>query len=524
MNGAEIERIRRELLDGLPASRLSPEILDEIDSRFHDFASALSPGDIRSLLRATTRIHQLVADLASNEDAEALCDRLQGLIPARIKTATVPLACKELFFVWIGAIGARSLRNISVWKRANPRYRVRLWFDSHCLLASHYRQLLRDRDGLGLSANDELIRFQNRAYADLQSMIADGRTFDEALIRFFQAMDDGRIARRLEVELERTKLLYQGLASHFTLSDVRDHAAAIMDDEFRHYYFREIALRGNLAAASDILRLHLLQHFGGVYVDCDTLPNLDHVFVRTGSYCYRHNISFGFIDVLKSELYLQKLAQLIDFPERDDPNDEATNRPSEMQEITEHLRIHYGEVVTLIEQDLQALTAENAFRPLDEIRLFHHGLLWTGDPHNRNCFNNNVIIANPHAKAIRIVLLEMRRRYRYLDRMGAIDIASEKERPLEESYLGRLLNYRFDALDDHDNVTVILTGPGLMFEVIMGLGFRLLKLDNQVSPISLAYALYSRKIGIAFMDQTFHTYDHSQSTWMRAPSGHALLV
>jgi hypothetical protein len=106
-----------------------------------------------------------------------------------------------------------------------------------------------------LSTNSELIRFQNRAYADLQSMIADGRTFDEALIRLYQQMDGGRISRKLELELEQAKLLYQGLARHFTLSDVQDHAATIMDDEFRGYYFREIALRGNLAAASDILRI-----------------------------------------------------------------------------------------------------------------------------------------------------------------------------------------------------------------------------------------------------------------------------
>jgi hypothetical protein len=63
----------------------------------------------------------------------------------------------------------------------------------------------------------------------------------------------------------------------------------------------------------------------------------------------------------------------------------------------------------------------------------------TGDPHNRNSFNNNVIIANPHSKAIRIILLEMRHRYRYLDRMGAVHIASEEEIPLDDSYKARLL-------------------------------------------------------------------------------------
>jgi hypothetical protein len=525
MNGAEIEQIRRELLERLRGPHLASEIVDEIESRFHDFASALSDNDIRSLLRATTLIHHLVRNLAGNEQAEAFCDRLVGLIPTGIKTAAQPLVSKELFFVWIGCIDIRSLRNISVWKKANPRYHVNLWFDSHCLLAGHYRRLLRDRDGLNLTTNSDLIGFQNRAYADLQSMIADGRSFDEALIRLFLQLGKGDIGRELEVELEQAKRLYQALARHLTLRDVRDHAAAIMDDEFCHYYFREIALRGNLAAASDILRLHVIQHFGGVYIDCDTLPSLDHVFVRTGSYCRQHNISFGFIDVLKSELYMRKVALLVDFPELEDgPKDEATARQSDMQAITDHLQTHYGEVVAFIEQDIHALTAENAFRPLDEIWLFDQGLLLTGDPHNRNYFNNNVVIANPHSKAIRIILSEIRRRYRYLDRMGAVDIASEKELPQDDSYWGRLLNYRFDALDYQDNVTVILTGPGLIFEVVMGLGFRLLKLDNQVSPISLSYALYSRKIGIAFMDQTFHTYDHSQSTWMRAPDGSALMV
>src|SRR4051812_1517989 len=131
MNGAEIELIRRKLLDELPASRLSPEIVHEIGVRFRDFASALSNLDIEALLRATTLIHHAVSDLTSNENAETLCDRLQRLIPATIKMATEPLAVKELFFIWIGAIGLRSLRNISVWRRANPGYQVRLWFDSH---------------------------------------------------------------------------------------------------------------------------------------------------------------------------------------------------------------------------------------------------------------------------------------------------------------------------------------------------------------------------------------------------------
>lgn len=157
---AVIEQIKREFLERLRGCHLTSEIVHEIGSRFHDFATALSNNDVRSLLRATTLIHHLVSNLTGNEDAEALCDRLQELIPTGIKTVAQPLARKELFFVWIGSIASRSLRNISVWKTANPQYQVHLWFDSHCLLASHYRRLLRDRDGLNLSTNSDLIRFK----------------------------------------------------------------------------------------------------------------------------------------------------------------------------------------------------------------------------------------------------------------------------------------------------------------------------------------------------------------------------
>jgi hypothetical protein len=525
MKGAEIEQIRHELFERLRAGHLTPEIENEIKSRFRHLASALMNNDIRLLLRAMTLIHHLVLSLVGNEEAEGFCDRLQGLIPAEIKTAAQPLACNALTFIWIGSIGIHGLRNILIWKQANPRYRVNFWFDSHSLLASHYSRLLRDWNGLNISTNSDLIRFQNDAYSDLRSMIAGGLTFDEALIRIFLQKGDGRIGRQLESDLQQAKRFYQALAHHLHLCDVQDHAATIMDDEFRHYYFREIALRGNLAAASDILRLHVIQHFGGVYIDCDTLPSLDHVFTRTGSYCRRHNISFAFIDVLKSEMFTRKVAAWMDFPELEDaPKHDAATREADILAITDHLRNHYGDVGALIVQDVDALALENAFRPLDEIRLFDQGLLLTGDPHNRNCFNNNVIIANAQSKAIRIILLEMRHRYRYLDRMGAVDITTEGQLPRDQTYMARLLNYRFDALDGQPNVTVILTGPGLIFEVLMGLGFSILKLDNDVSPISLSYALYSRKIGVAFMDQTFHTYDHSQSTWMRGPDGSALIV
>ena len=89
-----------------------------------------------------------------------------------------------------------------------------------------------------------------------------------------------------------------------------------------------------------------------------------------------------------------------------------------------------GRLFTFIEQDVDTLkTAENAFRPLNEIWLFEQGFLLTGDPHNKNSFNNNIVIANVQSKAVKIVLLEMRHR--------APDLL-----PVDEKVIATVLRFR----------------------------------------------------------------------------------
>ncbi len=509
------------MLGWVAPEQLTPHVASDMEDYLRDFEIALRENDVRALLRATARVHAHITSLIDDDAAELACDRLQQLISTAIKSTAEPLETRTIFFVWIGSITDAALRTIAIWQKANPAYRVQLWFDSNCLLAGHYMRLLKDRAALGLATNDDLIQFQNEVYAGIQSRMADGSSFDTALIEFFGKVRDGSIARRLRSELETVKQRYADIAARIELCDVQDHAAGIMDPEFRRYYLREIALRANLAAASDILRLHVLHHFGGMYVDGDTLPSLRHIFPRTEQHCRENGIAFGFIDVLKSERYLEKIAPLIDIEVADGGATQA--RRADMREIITYMQQNFAEVAALIEAEATQISAETAFKPLDDIRLCRDGLLLSGDPHAKYGFNNNVLIANPRSRTVRMILREMRRRYRHLERSGALGIAAQSKIPDDGSYDGRLLNYRYDAMDDQPNVTVILSGPGMIFEVLMGIGFSLLKLDDEVQPTSLAYALYSPKIGITFMDQTFYTYDHSQSSWMRGPEG-ALLV
>jgi hypothetical protein len=515
MNLSEVEQIKLSLIEKLKPYLIS-EIEKEINDNFCLFSKALINNDIKSLLRAMTLINHLATELVGREYSEALCDRIYKIVPSQIKTATKePLSCKELFFVWIGSININSLKYLAVWKKANPNYRVNLWFDSHCLLASRYSQIIRNHKFLNVKNNSGLIKFQNRAYEKIYSLVQQGASFDEAVIQFF-FQEDAYLGNQLKNERYKAQCFYKNLQNHFQLNDVQQYASKIMDDEFYHLYFREIALRGNLACASDILRLHILYHFGGVYIDCDTLPNLEHIFIKTEEYCRQHKIQFSYLDVLKSELYLRQVEPLLELSELEgEPKDKKDAKQLEIANIINYLQQHYGEVVSLIEQDIHAVTVANAFKPLNDIWLYNNLLLLSADRNYKNYFYNNVMVANPNSKIVKIILREIRNRYRYLEKMEVIDIESETEIPQDFSYLSRLLNYRFDALDDKDNVTVFLTGPGLILEVVLGVGFSLLHLEDRVSAASLSYTLYYSNIGISFLDQTLHTFDHVQSTWMR---------
>lgn len=151
-----------------------------------------------------------------------------------------------------------------------------------------------------------LIRFQNRVFASITEGLRKGKTFDQGLIAYFSNRDSS-LAEDLIRERTDIEHYYQSVARFIELRDVQNQLDSIMDEDCQRYYIQEIALRGNMASSSDILRLNILYRQGGVYVDCDTLPDLDHIFPESNRYCLENNISSLYVDVLKSELYLRNI-------------------------------------------------------------------------------------------------------------------------------------------------------------------------------------------------------------------------
>ncbi|WP_214644427.1 TcdA/TcdB catalytic glycosyltransferase domain-containing protein, partial [Aliivibrio fischeri] len=78
--------------------------------------------------------------------------------------------------------------------------------------------------------------------------------------------------------LDQKKSLSKIKSSHQVIADLQKYCTiknvreSIMAEINSSPYYFELKFRGNLAAASDILRLIILFKYGGVYIDVDTLP------------------------------------------------------------------------------------------------------------------------------------------------------------------------------------------------------------------------------------------------------------
>ncbi|WP_192552797.1 TcdA/TcdB pore-forming domain-containing protein [Pseudomonas sp. IzPS59] len=197
---------------------------------------------------------------------------------------------KILHFVWVGGgIGDIQRDYINIWKQvlAGHDYTINLWYDSDALLAHQTNRLIVEaakadamlQGGgdsmservLGESYVARVIVLKQQMYDYINDATARGESADGARTHLL-ARAYGQNAEDLQQLRSRNResvsaLLDSGLR-------VRDLAAAETPLQLRDIYEREMRLRGNFAAASDIVRVEVLHPEGGIYSDVDNLPPL----------------------------------------------------------------------------------------------------------------------------------------------------------------------------------------------------------------------------------------------------------
>lgn len=197
---------------------------------------------------------------------------------------------KILHFIWLGGgVGEIQRDYINVWKQvlAGQGYQINVWYDSDALLAWQANRLMVEaakadamENGGVDSTSDKVLgeMYVARAIALKQQMseyidsaVAKGESADEARLQLLSRAY-GQSSQDLRILKAKNRESIGALVGGDVR--VRDLASSEIPLKLRDVYQREIRMRGNLAAASDIVRAEVLYFEGGSYSDVDNLPPL----------------------------------------------------------------------------------------------------------------------------------------------------------------------------------------------------------------------------------------------------------
>ncbi|MBV4553496.1 toxin [Pseudomonas sp. SWRI102] len=217
------------------------------------------------------------------EDYEA---RLQHSLELLKQPATeVP---KKLHFVWLGGgLGDIQLDYLRIWKKTMPDFSVNVWHDPDGLLVHETNRIIVEaakadtwlsEENAVTSANDladlyeaRVTALKRQMFMHIQQALEQGKSADEARIDLLVSGYGRDEAVLHALKTENAQVMGSLKEENIQLRDVRKLQTFSRLEDF---YNREMSLRGNLAAASDLARLVVVHAEGGVYSDVDFLPPL----------------------------------------------------------------------------------------------------------------------------------------------------------------------------------------------------------------------------------------------------------
>lgn len=404
-------------------------------------------------------------------------------------------AVVDVFFIWIGCLKPAALEYIDVWKAAvGETGEVRIYYDSHFLLFNCYAKKINELYGITEDTSiARIIEWQDDFKKKIDAFICGGDSFDHAFIQATRKLSRSA-AWELEDELVWARASVAALKHDYALVDVRNEMDVFYERFFYDAYYQELTLRANAAAAADILRLLILYKHGGIFIDVDTLPSLLAVYGPLSDF-----VNCNIQNIVRSEYYLRRLRQL---------KKTGDERNSDVSVYEHYLAERDGQLLHRIKQCASAWDG----RPLPFYGVMvHDDLLAMAALETLYEYNNNILAAVKNSRLVRIVLREIKRRYMFIVKHG-MDAKPSASIPTSHS-LYRLSNYRCDAMNEKENVTLFLTGPILVLEVVLGVAYEVLALDKSVSALALSYALRLNCISVAFVGHTCYTPEHMKSSW-----------
>ncbi len=299
-------------LKDLEQALISHKGTDEYDDVFRYYSGCIDLLDSPRMLEPLGLLKQALASFVGPEgrprrtteslpperaapDVTGIYERLEGF-EARLSSGVQQLQTPKtdvpdnLHFVWLGGgIGNIQRDYINIWKQtlSGQNYTLKLWYDSDALLAYETNRIIVEAakadamlNGgqasstaieLGDKYEPRVIALKQQMFAHINKAVERGESADDAridlLVRAY-SQDEGRLKVLREKNRQSLLSLNEGA---IVLRDLATEATPLY---LQDIYEREISLRGNFAAASDVVRAEALFADGGSYADVDNLPPL----------------------------------------------------------------------------------------------------------------------------------------------------------------------------------------------------------------------------------------------------------
>nr|WP_159466358.1 TcdA/TcdB catalytic glycosyltransferase domain-containing protein [Scandinavium goeteborgense] len=424
--------------------------------------------------------------------------KLSEINPSSCTKVSVP---DNIHFVWIGDVGKINCEYINIWQRSNQSKTINLWLDQNTFSCGYLLNCIQKHvfDNFIDNQSEVEMHIRNSAFKYIFPRLKKGLSFD-GLVREFLFNHSINEGEKINHDLKR-----QITNSNIVIKDI----GGLFDNEFEiymQYYYYEVILRGNLASASDIIRLLILYKHGGIYIDVDTLPYTDYVYSRVNTFLKNENIvEDDFILLNKTLNILNKLERQND----PDYEDNYSNIASEDVVKTKPYGYKYHEIQRLIRLDVSSFSIDKII-PLGEVRVIRNLMAIGSLPRLKGIYFNHFIASHSESKSVRIILRIMKKRYKYLE--GHNCIFEFYNGVPKNEYLSRILTWRSELITKNYCVTSVLTGPGLIIEVLLGLAYQLLSLEG-VEPDYVAEFFQNEQYGIALYQHNLDTPYGHRSTW-----------
>ncbi|WP_080932005.1 TcdA/TcdB pore-forming domain-containing protein [Pseudomonas fluorescens] len=407
-------------------------------------------------------------------------------------TAVATEVPKNMHFVWLGGgLGDIQRDYINVWKKVlvEQDYAVKLWYDSDALLAYETNRIIVEAAKADAMVNgghssesdlDLVSLYEERAIVLKQQMFAHVNKAVERGVRADDARIDLLVRGYGQKEATLKALREKNSQSISALGEggveLRDLAANETPLHLQDIYQREISLRGNFAAASDVVRIEALDAEGGSYADVDNLPPLHEVLGDVDISQFGTDARLGILQLL-----LDQNPEWM--PGREASRSKYTNYferiPEEHRPALERFAKSRPQLNSVFRAPAERLVRPDGLRAVSE----------------RNSLSNAFLMAHPGSAMLGAVIDRFKLNYEIVDATArlamerqvaatdseaishiALEVVEKKFGPLHALpadaelalyFLAKAATFYYsDGIRPQSEVTIYLTGPAAMRDAL----------------------------------------------------------